>query len=275
VWVPTVPFFAYTVLFLFLPAGSVLIGAFEDPKGGWTVDNITLLFHQPYIHAYETSIEVSGVTALLGGLFGVGIAYAAIREGTPKWVRNGFTTFSGVAANFGGIPLAFAFIATFGTIGVVTTFIRDHFGFDFSQHVSLFTKTGVEFVYFYFQIPLMLLVIAPAIDGLRREWREAASNLGASPIQFWRYVGIPVLMPSILGAVILLFGNAFAAYATAYGLTTGTIPLVPLFIGAYYSGNVLDNPHLAQAMALGMFFVLAVMMMIYIPLQRRSARWAK
>jgi putative spermidine/putrescine transport system permease protein len=253
----------------------VLIGAFEKPKGGWTTSNVTLLFHDPYRHAYITSIEVSGVTALLGGVLGLGIAYAAIREGTPRWLRSAFTTFSGVAANFGGIPLAFAFIATFGTIGVVTTFLRDHLHYDFSTHVSLFTKTGVEFVYLYFQIPLMILVIAPAIDGLRREWREAASNLGASTIQFWRYVGIPVLMPSILGAVILLFGNAFAAYATAYALTSGVIPLVPLLIGAYYTGNVLDNPHLAQAMAFGMFVVLAVMMVIYIPLQRRAARWAK
>jgi putative spermidine/putrescine transport system permease protein len=252
-----------------------MVGAFKAKGGGWTTSNITLLFHQPYIHAYWTSIEVSGVTALLGGVLGLGIAYAAVRDGTPRWIRSAFSTFSGVAANFGGIPLAFAFIATFGTIGIVTSFLRDHLNYDFSQHVSLFTKTGVEFVYLYFQIPLMILVIAPAIDGLKREWREAASNLGANPFQFWRYVGLPVLMPSILGAVILLFGNAFAAYATAYGLTTGTIPLVPLLIGAYYQGNVLDNPHLAQAMAFGMFVVLAAMMVIYIPLQRRAARWAK
>ena len=109
----------------------------------------------------------------------------------------------------------------------------------------------------YFQLPLMILVIAPAIDGLRKEWREAASNLGATQLQFWRYVGLPVLMPSILGAIILLFGNAFAAYATAYSLTSGTVNIVPILIGAYYSGNVLDNPHLAQAMAFGMFVVLA------------------
>jgi putative spermidine/putrescine transport system permease protein len=140
---------------------------------------------------------------------------------------------------------------------------------------DLFTKTGVEIVYLYFQFPLMILVIAPAIDGLRREWREAAANLGASPWQFWRHVGIPVLMPSLLGAMILLFGNAFAAYATAYSLTAGALNIVPVMIGYYYNGNVLDNPHLAQAMALGMFVVLAVMMVIYIPLQRRAARWAK
>jgi putative spermidine/putrescine transport system permease protein len=274
-WIGTVPFFAYTILFLFLPAGAVLLGAFKGAQGGWTLDNVRLMFQSPYIDAYKTSIEVSLVTALLGGIGGLAIAYAAIREGTPKWIRNVLTTFSGVAANFGGIPLAFAFIATLGSIGVVTSLLRD-LGWDPTQHgLNLFSKTGVEIVYMYFQFPLMILVIAPAIDGLRREWREAASNLGASAWQFWRYVGLPVLFPSLLGAIILLFGNAFAAYATAYSLTSGTVNLVPILIGAYYTGNVLDNPHLAQALALGMFVVLAVMMLAYIPLQRRAARWAK
>jgi putative spermidine/putrescine transport system permease protein len=82
-------------------------------------------------------------------------------------------------------------------------------------------------------------------------------------------------MPSLLGAMILLFGNAFAAYATAYSLTSGSVNIVPVLIGAYYTGNVLDNPHLAQALAFGMFVVLAAMMLLYLPLQRRSARWTK
>lgn len=254
----------------------MLLGAFKGARGGWTLDNVRLLFRSPYIDAYKTSMEISIVTAALGGAIGLAIAYAAIREGTPRWIRSALTTFSGVAANFGGIPLAFAFIATLGFQGIVTAILRDRFGWDPTVHgLSLYTKTGVEIVYMYFQLPLMILVIAPALDGLRREWREAASNLGATPQQFWRYVGLPVLMPSILGAVILLFGNAFAAYATAYSLTSGTVNIVPLLIGAYYNGNVLDNPHLAQALALGMFVVLAVMMMLYIPLQRRAARWAK
>jgi putative spermidine/putrescine transport system permease protein len=274
-WIATLPFFAYTVLFLFVPAGEVLVGGLKSKTGAWTFDNVRLLFHQPYSGAYKTSIEVSLVTALIGGLGGLLIAYAAIREGTPRWVRSAFTTFSGVAANFGGIPLAFAFIATLGTIGVATKFMNNQLHLHVWSGPDLFTKTGVEIVYLYFQFPLMILVIAPAIDGLRREWREAAANLGAKPWQFWWHVGIPVLMPSLLGAIILLFGNAFAAYATAYSLTAGALNIVPVMIGYYYSGNVLDNPHLAQAMALGMFVVLALMMVIYIPLQRRAARWAK
>jgi len=275
-WIVTLPFFAYTFLFLFLPAGNVMTGAFESKTGGWTFANIRLLFHHPYIDAYKTSIEVSAVTAGIGALAGLAIAYAAIRDGTPRWVRNALTTFSGVAANFGGIPLAFAFIATLGSIGIVTQFMKNQLGIDlYGNNFTLFSKTGVEIVYLYFQLPLMILVIAPAIDGLRREWREAAANLGASPWQFWRYVGLPVLMPSILGAFILLFGNAFAAYATAYSLTSGAVNLVPIVIGAYYTGNVLDNPHFAQALAFGMFFVLAGMMLLYIPLNRRAARWMK
>ena len=188
------------------------------------------------------------------------------------------TTFSGVAANFGGIPLAFAFIATLGSVGIATQFIDNVFGvniYNSPVNFAIWSKTGVEITYLYFQMPLMILVIAPAIDGLRREWREAASNLGASSWQYWRHVGLPILMPSILGAMILLFGNSFAAYATAYGLTSGAIPLVPIVIGNFYTGDVLSNPHLAQALAFGMFVVLGAMMLLYMPLQRRASRWSR
>ena len=219
---------------------------------------------------------MSLVTAGLGSVFGLLLAYAAIREGTPRFIRGGLTTFSGVAANFAGIPLAAAFIATLGTIGVVTQFMTNQLGINPYDHgFSVFSKTGIEIVYLYFQIPLMVLVIAPAIDGLRREWREAASSLGASSWQFWRHVGMPIMTPSILSAFVLLFGNSFSAYATAYGLTGGSVGLVPVTIGFYLSGNVLDDPHLGQALAFGMLVVLALMMLAYVPLQRRASRWSR
>ena len=275
-WLGVVPFLAYTAAFLLLPAANTMLGAFQSKDGGYTLDNVRTLFDEPYRTAFKNSIEVSLVTALLGGAFGLLLAYSAIRDGTPRFIRAGLTTFSGVAANFAGIPLAAAFIATLGVLGVVTEFMTKHLGYNPYDHgFSLFTKTGVELVYLYFQIPLMILVIAPAIDGLRREWREAASGLGASSFQFWRYVGGPILLPSLLSAVVLLFGNSFAAYATAYGLTGGSIGLVPITIGFFLSGDVLDNPHLGQALAFGMFVVLGLMMLAYLPLQRVSSRWMK
>ncbi len=274
-WLGTLPFFGYALLFLFLPAGQVMVGAFRDVEGGFTLDNLRTLFDEPYRTGFRNSIEVSLVTALVGGLLGFLIAYSAIRDRTPRFIRSALTTFSAVAANFAGIPLAFAFIATLGTIGVLTQFMADLGLNPYDHGFSLFSKTGVELAYLYFQIPLMVIVISPAIDGLRREWREAAASLGASSYQFWRHVGVPILMPSLLSAVILLFGNSFAAYATAYGLTAGGVNLVPIQIGFFLSGDVLDNPHLGQALAVGMFVVLAVMMLIYLPLQRRASRWAR
>ena len=275
-WFGVVPFFAFVTLFLLLPSVSLVVGAFQDEAGGFTLENVRSLFESQFLGAYKTSIGLSALTAFLGGVFGGILAYAALTGGTPRWVRPVITTFSGVAANFAGVPLVFAFIATLGTTGIVTQVLNSALGLDlYDRGFSLFTFTGLAIIYLYFQIPLMILVIAPAIDGLRREWREAASNLGASSAQYWRYVALPILMPSILGAMVLLFANAFAAYATPYALTSGQISVVPVLIGQFIRGDVLANPHQGHALALGMIVVIALSTGIYTLLQRRAARWTR
>ena len=275
-WLGVVPFFLFVTLFLLLPSVSLVFGAFQTQSGGFTLDNVRSLFEAQFLGAYKTSIFLSALTAVLGGILGGLLAYAALTGGTPRLVRPLLTTFSGVAANFAGVPLAFAFIATLGTTGAVTQFLNATVGLDlYDRGFSLFTFTGLALIYLYFQIPLMILVIAPAIDGLRTEWREAASNLGASPGQYWRYVGLPVLTPSILGAMVLLFANAFAAYATPYALTSGQVSLVPVLIGQFFQGDVLADPQQGYALALGMVVVVGVSTALYTLLQRRAARWTR
>ena len=184
-------------------------------------------------------------------------------------------TFSGVASNFAGVPLAFAFVATLGRTGLITAALN-LLGLNlYRQGFSLYTFGGLSLTYMYFQFPLMVLVIAPAIDGLRREWREASEILGASPGQYWRYVALPILLPSLLGSTILLFGNAFGAYATAYALTGGTLNLVPILIGAQMRGDVLNNPNLGYALALGMIVIMALSILTYSWLQRKTERWLR
>jgi putative spermidine/putrescine transport system permease protein len=191
-------------------------------------------------------------------------------------VRSGLMTFSGVASNFAGIPLAFAFIATLGRTGFATALLKNTLGWNiYDSGFSLYTFWGLSLTYMYFQFPLMVLIIAPALDGLKREWREASENLGATPSQYWRYVALPVLLPSLLGTMILLFGNAFGAYATAFALTGGSLNLVPIQIGAQIRGDVLHNPNLGYALAFGMVVVMAVSIGAYTWLQRRSARWLR
>jgi putative spermidine/putrescine transport system permease protein len=205
------------------------------------------------------------------------MAFAVINGGLPKILRTGITTFSGVASNFAGVPLALAFIFTIGNVGLLTAWIQAVTGVNIVRDLgmTLYSKIGLEIVYFYFQLPLMVLIIAPAIDGLRKDWREASENMGASPRQYWQYIALPILLPSILGCTVLLFGNAFGAQATAYQLTSGQIPLVTLLIGAQISGDVLHNPGLGFAMAMGMVVIMGISILLYSVLQRRTERWLR
>jgi len=178
--------------------------------------------------------------------------------------------FCGVASNFAGVPLALAFTFTLGASGILTPLFKA-VGISF----NIYSKTSLELAYLYFQFPLMVLIIAPAIDGLRKDWREAAEGMGASSFQYWRHVALPILMPSLLGTVILLFGNAFGAQATAFQLTGGALPLATLVISSQISGDVLHNPGLGYAVAMTMIAIMAVSIGLYTILQRRSERWLR
>ena len=275
-WLGVVPFFAYAALFLLLPTVELVIKSFQGVAGGFTTANLGTLFQGQFRSAYVTSIELSAITALAGGLFGLFVAYAAVHGRLPAFIRPLLTTFSGVAANFAGIPLAFAFIATLGPTGVVTSLLNGAGLHIYDHGFTIFSLTGLSLTYVYFQFPLMILIIAPSLEGLRAEWREAAQNLGATPGQYWRHVGLPVLLPGLLGAMVLLFGNAFSAYATPYALSGGFINLVPVQIGAVLSGNVtVSNPQFGDALAFGMIVIVAVTVVAYVLLQRRAAKWLR
>lgn len=221
------------------------------------------------------SIRISLTTAVLGGIIGFFVAWAVSVGGLSPRFRIIATTFSGVASNFAGVPLASAYVFTLGRVGLVTA-LFELFGVElYKEGFSLYSFLGLTLVYLYFQIPLMVLTILPALDGLRREWREAAENLGATPSQYWRHIALPVMFPSILGTMILLFGNSFGAHATAYALTGGLFTLATLLIGQQISGDVLHNPGLGYAVAMGMVLIMAVSISFYSILQRRSERWLK
>lgn len=276
VWLGALPFFLFAILFLLWPSSSLVVGSFRDTSGNWTLKNIVDLFTPSILNSYILSIKISFVTAIAGGLFGFMLAYATILGGLPRWVRTALMTLCGVASNFAGVPLAFAFVATLGRTGFVTALMKNLFNVSiYDLGFNLFSFTGLALTYMYFQFPLMVLIIAPSLDGLRREWREASENLGASSWQYWRYVALPILLPSLLGTVILLFGNAFGAYATAFALTGGNLNLITIQIGIQIAGNVLYNPNLGYALALGMIVIMAVSIGLYSWLQRLTARWLR
>ena len=275
-WLGMVPFTLFAVLFLILPTMYIVLGAFRTVDGTFTIRNIVNLFQPSILAAYWISIRISVASALLGCLAGFAIAAAITLGGLPKGIRGPLLTFSGVASNFAGVPLAFAFLATLGRLGLVTVLLKEWFGINiYAMGFNLLSFWGLTLVYLFFQIPLMILIITPALDGLKREWREAAEILGASGPQYWRMVAFPILLPSLLGTFALLFANAFGAVATAYALTGSSLSIVPIVLFAQIRGDVLQDPHLGYALAFGMIVVTGIANGLYVWLRARTERWTR
>ena len=273
-----IPFHLYIALFLILPTAIVAIGAFTTATGQPTTDNVTRLFtDETFVDAFTKSIELAVSTAIAGAIIGGLLAWAVVRGDPNGPLRQLVIAASGVLAQFGGVMLAFAFLATFGFNGLATMFVRDVLHVDVLTDASwLYSLTGLVVVYTYFQIPLMLIVFLPSLDGLRQEWYDASASLGGSSWSFWRHVGGPILAPAFLGALLLLFTNAFSAYATAAALISQGASIVTLQIaGSLQSEVVIGQENVGKALALGMIIVVSLVMALYALIQRRASRWVK
>jgi putative spermidine/putrescine transport system permease protein len=275
-WLGVLPFILFALLFLILPTLNIVVGAFRTPDGAFTLNNLINLSQPRIVSAFWTSLKLSFASALLGCVIGFVIAVSVTLGGLPKWLRGSLLTFSGVASNFAGIPLSFAFIATLGRVGLMTVLLRDWFGIDlYGMGFNLLSFWGLVLVYLYFQIPLMILIITPAIDGLKREWREAAEVLGATGAQYWRMIALPVLWPALLGTLALLFANSFGAVATATALTGSQLSIAPIALFNQIRGDVLQDPQLGYAIAFAMIVVTGLTNFVYIMMRARSERWIK
>jgi putative spermidine/putrescine transport system permease protein len=270
-----VPFGLLVTFFLAIPTLVVVIGSFLDADNRFTLANVEGLTDSVVLEAYWRSIWISALTAVVGAVLGALLAHAVSTAAPGGVLRRVVTAACGVLAQFGGVTLAFAFLATFGFTGFVTVWLQNAFGVDPYGAGGWLTDTpGLLLVYVYFQIPLMVIVFLPALDGLRPQWREATESLGGSTTAYWRHVAGPILLPSFLGGVLLLFANAFSAYATAKALISQGSPIVPLKIDAAISGEVITGQdNIGKAMALGMVVVVAVVLWLYARLQRRTSAW--
>lgn len=271
------PFFVYVGIFLLLPTAIILAGSLVAPDGSISLSNFEGI-NKPYMYkAFVTSFQISAVSAVAGAFLGALFAYAVVTGNPNGLLRRTVMSAAGVVAQFGGVTLAFAFVATIGTEGFVYTFLQQH-GLDIypNGEVWLFEPPGLTLIYLYFQIPLMVLVFIPALDGIRPQWREATDSLGGNTWHYWRYVAGPLLTPSFLGCTLLLFANAFSAYATAAALITQGGIIVPLQIQALLTSETgSSQPGLAKALALTMIVVVLVVMSLYALLQRRTAQWLR
>ena len=264
----------YLTIFLLIPTITVLVGAFQDDEGGFSLQKIGKLTDEMPLRVLRESLLLSFSSAAVGAVLGALLAYLIVTAPSTSVLRRVVTAVCGVLAQFGGVTLAFAWIATLGFGGLLTQVLADTIGTDPNGISQLYELPGLVLVYTYFQIPLMVIVFLPALEGLRPQWREAAINLGASTWQYWAHVAFPLLRPAFLGSILLLFANAFAAYATAAALVSQGSPILPLLIrNSLTSEIVLGEHNFAYALALEMVVVVAVVMALYAWLLKRTSRW--
>lgn len=270
------PFAAYVLLFLALPTLIALGTGFADDEGAFTLDNILVLADPVILRAFGSSFWVSAVTAIAGALVGALVCFALLGLRADGGVRSFVDSVSSVLAQFGGVMLAFAFIAAIGTQGLVTVFLQGLGVGIYDDGVWLYEVPGLLLPYFYFQVPLMVITFMPALEGLKSQWAEANATLGGTRLTYWTRIAVPVLAPAFLGSLLLLFANAFSSYATAAALISQGAQIVPLQIrGALISETVLGRANVAGALAIGMIVVMVIVMWGYSALQTRTARWQR
>ncbi|MEP9363851.1 ABC transporter permease subunit [Nocardioides sp. CN2-186] len=228
------------------------------------------------MHALRQSLILSFVSAAVGAVLGALLAYLIVTAPPTSVLRRTVLAVCGVLAQFGGVTLAFAWLATLGFSGLLTDLLAKLIGTSDSGFSWIYELPGLILVYTYFQIPLMVIVFLPALEGLRPQWREAAVNLGATTFQYWTRVALPLLRPAFLGSALLLFANAFAAYATAAALISQGASITPLLIrSALTSEVVLGQQDFGYALALEMVVVVSIVMGLYAWLLRRTSRWLR
>lgn len=259
----TLPFFAYTACFLLAPTVIVIVGAFQDRSGNFTLANFNKMFEANTIAAFGTSILVSLASSLIGAVVGALASYALVIGAKPNGLlRRMVSAISSVLAQFGGVMLAFAFIATIGINGIGTMLIKTLTGYTVNPN-WLSSLPGLVTIYCYFQIPLMIIIFLPAVDSIRPQWREACESLGGNTFQYWTRVACPILAPRFISAFLLLFASAFSAYATAAALFSQRSILVPLmFQGAMRNELDPNQQGFAQVLAFAMIIVVVIVMLL-------------
>ena len=261
--VPLLPFFAFIGYFLLFPLTFIIRDAFLSNDGKFTLETFAQCFQGVYGHSFYVSIRLSVISAAIGAVAGSLIASAIVKTGTRS--RRAVAATASVLANTGGVPLAFMFLAGFGSEGLVTKALKALGWNIYAGSFTLFSATGIILVYSFFQIPLMVLIYSPALENVKPEWREASDSLGGNRLTYFLRVTVPLLFPAFLSTALLLFANSFSAYATARAMTSGTLPLMPLLIGNLVDGNVIANQeHLGHAMAVCMVGVSIIVMGIYL-----------
>jgi putative spermidine/putrescine transport system permease protein len=252
---PVLPFLFLVLFFLFTPlAGMILNGLALPGRTGYSMQNYIDIFTKTtFLACIKNSLYLS-VFSALAGLFISFIAALSITRIADS-AQGHYLSFLNMFSNFAGLPLTYAFIFMLGNAGIFTLILRA-ISIDLVKNFNLYSSQGLMLLFVYFQVPLGTLLLVPAFQAIRPEWKEAAALMKATGLQFWRHVGLPALIPSLAGTYGMLFANALTAYATPFMLMTTNYPLLPIKITSMYTGEMSPQPEMGSALSLVMIAIM-------------------
>lgn len=256
-----IPFFLLVIFFLIAPLSNMVRESFISPESGAvTLENYLSVLSKPiYLASIRNSLYLTFISTVVGLILSFIAAMAAAQA--TKNMSSKFLSILNMVANFAGLPLAFAFIILVGKSGVLIE-ILDQFHIPLLDDFNIYSSQGLLLVFTYFQIPLGTLVLLPSFQSIRKEWKESAALMKASPLQFWWHIGIPVLLPSLADTFSMLFANALTAYATPYMIISTNYPLLPIKITSMFTGEMAQQQELGSALSITMMLIMLIVIFL-------------
>ncbi|MBR5981330.1 MAG: ABC transporter permease subunit [Firmicutes bacterium] len=258
---PTIPFFVLAIGFLILPFISMVKSSFTDPSSGaFSLVNYQTCFTKgAYVASIKNSLQVSSIATAVVMVASFFIALAVFSTGitTKKW----FMPIMNISQNFAGFPLAFAFILMLGKQGFFRL-LFNKLGSSLLDNYSLYSYEGIIPLYIWFGIPLCVLLLLPGFDAVHREWKEASTLLGCSSAGFWTRIGIPNVMPTLLGTLSVVFADSITTYTTVYIIISSNAALLPIKIGTMFGGDLKARPEVGCALSVIMIMMILIVMVL-------------
>ena len=232
----SIPYFIFLILFVVLPLVLVVVYAFQSNEGGFTLENIGKFFSDSdAISTFALSLEVAIENTLICILLGYPAAYILADK---KLNRSAVTIVLFI------LPMWInALMRT-----LATTELFNMLGFTLGKGTLLF---GMAYDY----LPFMIYPIYNRLQKMDKSYGEAAEDLGATPLQVFTRVTLPLSMPGVMSGIMMVFMPTVSTFAISEFLTNNKIKLFGTIIQENINSSMWNY---GSALALIMLIIIGI-----------------
>ena len=261
-----IPYVIWMALFVVAPIVLVVVYAFSNDLGGFTLENFSKM--GTYAVVFGRSFKLALIATLICLVIGYPGSYMMSREGErfqraamvlimlPMWINFLLRTYSwmSILENNGLLNQVFQ------KTGLLSLY-NSLFGTSLEYFPMMNTQGAVVLGMVYNYLPFMILPIYSVIVKLDGSLVEAARDLGADGVNVFRRVILPLSLPGVLSGITMVFVPSVSTFAISKMLGGGTDLLLGDLIEQQFLGGAY-NPQLGAAISLVMMVIVVVCMVV-------------